>query len=148
MSEAEDYMVAGQGGWRPPSTHRRLKMLTVLKFPPNPRHWTQEVSTVFSRQDKITVSSPETPYQKHVRLQRKGAMSQTHRDRHIFKPSSLADPSEENRREAEKGARLKLKESRLKGAYTSMRKKEGWLRPSTAGISGSMPFPPVSESSL
>lgn len=52
-------MVVGQGEWRPPSTHRRLRNSDcVQKFPPTPCPQAKEVCTVFAKQDKIKVTSP------------------------------------------------------------------------------------------
>ena len=74
--KAEDYMVAGQGEWRSPSTHRRLRNADcVHKFSLNPCHWTRRSALTLPGRKKSQSPLPETPYQKHVRLQRKWAMS-------------------------------------------------------------------------
>jgi len=74
--KAEDYMVAGQGEWRSPSTHRRLRNADyVHKFSLNPCHWTRTSALTLPGRKKSQSPLPETPYQKHVRLQRKWAMS-------------------------------------------------------------------------
>lgn len=78
-------MVVGQGEWRPPSTHRRLRNADcVQKFPPTPAPRPRR--SVLSLPSRIKSRSPlpEIPYEKNVELQKKEAVSLAHRDGDTF----------------------------------------------------------------